>query len=393
MEMKKNHAYFFELRKFVAPEFVFGVGSRKMVGRYAANFGARKVLLVSDEALAKKTPWVREVEQSLKAVGLECVLFLKVSPNPRSVEVMAGAALFSREQCNAIVALGGGSAMDCAKGIGIVSANGGNVLDFEGVDKIPHAMPLLLCIPTTSGSASEVSQFAIILHEARKCKIAIVSKAVVPDVALLDPEVTLTMDPYLTACCGMDTLTHAIEAYVSNASSPITDLHALEAIRLVWEALPEVIADPTDQGWRAQVMLASLQAGLAFSNAILGATHAMAHSLGGFLNLAHGECNAILLGPVMQYNYAACPEKYQEVGHIMGLSLEALPTEAAARKICEAVECFRRKIGIGNTLQDLGVQAADLPQLVDYALQDACMATNPKTMLKKDVSAVYEQAL
>ena len=274
---------FLELRKFVAPEFVFGVGARHLISRYLLNFGARKVMLVSDDVLYDKTPWVRELEANLKSAGIEYVLFLQVSPNPRSKEVMAGAALFTKEQCKGIVALGGGSVMDCAKGIGIVCANGGNIVDFEGVDKIPHAMPLLVCLPTTSGSASEVSQFSIILNEAKKCKIAIVSKAVDPDTALLDPEVTATMDPYLTACSGMYALTHAIEAFVSNASSPFTDVHAKEAIRLIWGALPRVAAGPTDLIARAEMMLGSLQAGLAFSNAILGATHAMAHSLGGFL--------------------------------------------------------------------------------------------------------------
>lgn len=390
--MNKNHTYFFELRKFVAPEFVFGLNSRHLVGRYAANFGAHKVLLVSDKSLDDETNWVRDVEQSLTKAGISYVKFLRITPNPRSEEVMEGARLFADEQCNGLIALGGGSVMDCAKGIGIVSANGSNILDFEGVDKIPHAMPLLICLPTTSGSASEVSQFSIILDEKRKCKIAIVSKAVVPDVALLDPEVTVTMNPYLTACCGMDTLTHAIEAYVSNASSPITDLHALEAIKLVWEALPEVIKKPDDVGWRAQMMLASLQAGLAFSNAILGAAHAMAHSLGGFLDLAHGECNAILLGPVIQYNYSACPEKFQAIGKMMGIDIENTAKELIGSKLCEEVERFRRGIGVGNTLRDLGVKYDDLPQLVDYALRDACMSTNPKPMTVKDVTAVYEQA-
>lgn len=390
--MNKNHTYFFELRKFVAPEFVFGLNSRHLVGRYAANFGAHKVLLVSDKILDDETNWVRDVEQSLTKAEISYVKFLRITPNPRSKEVMEGARLFADEQCNGLIALGGGSVMDCAKSIGIVSANGANILDFEGVDKIPHAMPLLVCLPTTSGSASEVSQFSIILDEKRKCKIAIVSKAVVPDVALLDPEVTVTMNPYLTACCGMDTLTHAIEAYVSNASSPITDLHALEAIKLVWEALPEVIKKPDDVGWRAQMMLASLQAGLAFSNAILGAAHAMAHSLGGFLDLAHGECNAILLGPIIQYNYSACPEKFQAIGKMMGIDIENTAKELIGSKLCEEVEHFRRGIGVGNTLRDLGVKYDDLPQLVDYALRDACMSTNPKPMTVKDVTDVYEQA-
>lgn len=391
--MYKNHSSFLELRKFVAPEFIFGVGARNLAGRYTLNVGARKILLVSDEVLCSKTSWVEEVQRSLEEAGISYVLFTEVSPNPRSAEIMKGAEIFVRAQCNGIVALGGGSVMDCAKGIGIVCANGGHILNFEGVDRIPRAMPPLLCIPTTSGTASEVSQFTIILDEFRKCKIAIVSKAVVPDVGLLDPEVTVTMDTYLTACSGMDALTHAVEAYVSNASSPITDLHALEAIRLIWEGLPEVMEQPDHLGWRAQVLMGSLQAGLAFSNAILGATHAMAHSLGGFLNLAHGECNAILLGPVIQYNYSACPEKFQRIGEILGLSLEGLSEEDAAQELRQGIESFRRKLGIYNTLKDLGVKRPEIIKLVEYALQDSCMATNPRVMTAKDVESVYEQAL
>lgn len=391
--MDKIHSSLLELRKFVAPEFVFGAGARHLAGRYAANFGARKVLLVTDETLYKQTPWVNDIQQALAGSGVHCLLYEKVSPNPRSAEVMKGAELFTREHCNAIVALGGGSVMDCAKGIGIVSANGGDITDFEGVDRISRAMPPLLCIPTTSGAASEVSQFAIILHEQRKTKISIVSKALVPDAALLDPEIAVTMDLYLTACSGMDALTHAIEAYVSNASSPVTDLHALEAIRLIWQALPEVIKKPDDIGWRAQMLMGSLQAGLAFSNAILGATHAMAHSLGGFLDLAHGECNAILLGPVVEYNYAACPDKFQNIGRIMGLALENLPPDVAGRQLRQVIEQYRRSIGIHNTLRDLGVDESIIEQLVEPALQDACMATNPRIMEPKDVKAAYEQAL
>jgi alcohol dehydrogenase class IV len=285
-----------ELRKFVAPEFVFGLDTRKLVGRYAQNLGARKVLLVTDKRLSSETPWVGEAVSALVAADVPCVVFDRVTPNPRSAEVMAGAACYASERCNAVVAVGGGSVMDCAKGIGIVCSNGGNILDFEGVDRIRRPMPPLICIPTTAGTASEVSQIAVILDEGRKTKIGIVSKATVPDVGLIDPATTTTMDPYLTACTGMDALTHAVEAFVSNASSPITDLHALEAVRLIHEALPAVMAEPDDMRWRGQMMLGSLQAGLAFSNAILGAVHAMSHSLGGYLDLPHGDATPFSSG-------------------------------------------------------------------------------------------------
>lgn len=381
-----------ELRKFVVPEFVFGPGARRLAGRYAKNFGGKKVLLVTDEKLRKETPWVQEVGEALDEAGLAYVTFDQVSSNPRACEVLAGTQLFHDERCNLLVALGGGSVMDCAKGIGILCSNGGSMADYEGVDQVLRPMPPLLCIPTTSGTASEVSQFAIIVDEQRKAKMSIVSKAVVPDVGLVDPEVTMTMDPHITRCTGLDVLSHAVEAYVSNASSPLTDLHAMEAIRLVQEGLPKVLAHPEDLYWRSKMMLASLQAGMAFSNAILGAVHAMSHSLGGYLDLTHGECNAILLGPVMEYNYPACPEKFQAIGHVFGLSLEYLPVPQAGRELCLAMEDFRKRVGLSHSLRNLGVTRELFPQLARYALQDACLATNPRAMEQADLEAVYEKA-
>ena len=184
------------------------------------------------------------IRDSLDEAGIESVLFSAVSPNPRDSEVMSGAELYRSEKCDAIIVVGGGSPMDCAKGIGIVSTNNCHILDCEGVDNVSNPMPPLICIPTTAGTSADVSQFAIINNSAERVKIAIISKSTVPDVALIDPETTTTMDPYLTACTGMDALVHAIEAYVSNASSPLTDLHALQAIRLISANLLTAIAEP-----------------------------------------------------------------------------------------------------------------------------------------------------
>lgn len=385
-------ATYLELRKFVAPEFIFGAGARYTAGRYALNYGARKLLLVSDQVLRDKTPWPAELEASLRVAGLPCVMFDRVSPNPRSGEVMAGARLYAEENCNAIIAIGGGSVMDCAKGIGIVSSNGGHILDYEGVDRIERPMPPLICIPTTSGTASEVSQFAIVLDEHRKVKIAIVSKAVVPDVGLVDPEITLTMDQWLTACTGLDALTHAIEAFVSNASSPITDLHALEAVRLIWRNLPQLLENPNDLSCRAQVLMGSLQAGLAFSNAILGAVHAMAHSLGGYLDLPHGVCNAILLGPVSAYNFPACSEKFRQISQVMDVSQVGLSDETAGDVFAAAIAAFRRRLGVSQSLRELGVKPTDIPALAANALKDACLATNPRNLTQRELEELYEKA-
>jgi alcohol dehydrogenase class IV len=223
----------YEMRKFVAPEFIFGVGSRRRVGFYAKNMMARRVFIVSDAGVIA-AGWLKDVLDDLAEFGIESVVFKDLTPNPKDYEVMSGAELYARERCDVIVALGGGSVIDCAKAIGVVHTNEIDVREFEGIDKIELPGPPLICIPTTAGTAADVSQFCIIVNSDERYKMAIISKTVVPDVALIDPETTTTMAPYLTACTGLDALTHAIEAYVSTASSPVADVHALEAYGVVW---------------------------------------------------------------------------------------------------------------------------------------------------------------
>ena len=216
-----------ELRKFVAPEIITGIDARLMIGRYLTHFAAKRPMVVTDDNLLE-FPWFLDILQSIKDCLPEYVIFSNVSSNPRDYEVMEGAEIFVANKCDLIIAIGGGSPIDCAKGISIVSTNGGHILDYEGVDEINLPGPPLICIPTTSGASADVSQFAIICDSESKVKKAIISKKVVPDLALLDAIPLLTMDPYLTACTGMDALTHAIEAYVSNAHSHLANVNALE---------------------------------------------------------------------------------------------------------------------------------------------------------------------
>jgi len=381
-----------ELRKFVAPEFVFGAGARHLAGRYAKNFGGSRVLVVTDpEVMA--AGWAGQVIESLGAGGVPYTLFSQVTPNPKDSEVMAGAELYRQERCGVIVAVGGGSPMDCAKGIGIVSSNRQHILEFEGVDKVEIPGPPLICIPTTAGTSADVSQFAIITDRQRRVKIAIISKAVVPEVALIDPVTTTTMDAALTACTGLDALVHAFEAFVSTAQSPITDLHALEAIRLVTAHLPTAIANPADLKARSPMMLASLHAGLAFSNASLGLVHAMAHSLGGWLDFPHGEANALLLDHVVSFNFDAVPERYRRIGVAMGLELEGTPPAEVKAALIGAVQRLRTAAGISHTLGQKGVRADDIPHLAAAALRDACLATNPRQPRQRDIETIYAKAL
>lgn len=381
-----------ELRKFVAPEFIFGSGARLLVGRYAKNFGARKVLIVTDpEILAMGL--VDPVLDALKVEGIDYEIYSNIKPNPTAHQVMEGAKFYLNNNCNFIVAVGGGSPMDCAKAIGIVSSNRREVHEFEGVDKVAIPSAPLICIPTTAGSAADVSQFAIITDSERKLKMAIVSKTVVPDVALIDPETTLTMDKSLTIATGFDVLSHAIEAYVSNASSPITDLHALEAIRLVVSNLIPTINDLGNIELRGKMMLSSLNAGLAFSNASLGLVHAMAHSLGGLLDLSHGECNALLLDRVVEFNFEAESEKYKEIAWAFGLEVDGLKDEDVKIALTKGIRDLKDKAHVNYSLKHVGVRGEDIPELARKAMNDACIITNPKRPSQSDVEEIFKNAL
>ena len=382
----------YEMRKFVAPEFIFGVGARHRVGYYARNMMARRVMIVSDPGVIA-AGWLKEVEADLAEAGVETAVFKDLTPNPKDHEVMAGAAFYARERCDVIVAVGGGSVIDCAKAIGIVHTNGCSVLAFEGTDQVEVPGPPLICIPTTAGTAADISQFCIVVNSDQRYKMAIISKTVVPDVALVDPETTLTMDSRLTACTGLDALTHAIEAYVSTASSPVVDVHALAAVKLVWNNIETAVALPANLPARENMLLGSLQAGLAFSNASLGAVHALAHSLGGFLDLPHGECNALLLEHVVRFNIATAPERYQQIGEAMGLDLRGMSERQRAARITAELGALRQRLGIADSLAARGVRSADIPDLARHAINDACIVTNPRRATVADVQAIYAEAI
>ncbi|MDP4210775.1 MAG: alcohol dehydrogenase-like regulatory protein ErcA [Bacteroidota bacterium] len=380
------------LRKFLAPEFIFGVDARKLAGRYVRNFGARKVLVVTDPGVLS-AGWAAEVIRTLEEEKVSYELFTGVSPNPRDYEVMTGAEAYRQGKCDSLVAVGGGSVVDCAKGIGIVCSNNKHILSFEGVDKVPLPIPPLVCIPTTAGASADVSQFAIINNTTDKVKIAIISKSVVPDVSLVDPATLVTMDSMLTACTGIDALVHAIEAFVSNANSAFTDMYAQEAIRLIDQNLLHTIQQPDNLEYRGKVMMGSLNAGLAFSNASLGCVHAMAHSLGGFLDLPHGECNAMLLPHVVNFNYEASSEKYDSIALALNLPLHGLTSSQRKKALVERLLSLKNASGINKTLKERGVIISDINELARKAMKDPCNATNPRRPSQSDLEVIFKEAM
>jgi alcohol dehydrogenase class IV len=224
-------------------------------------------------------------------------------------------------------------------------------------------------------------------------KFSIVSKGAVPDVSLIDPETTLSMDSFLSACTGIDALVHAIEAFVSTGSGPLTDSHALEAMRLINGNLVAMIANPNDIALREKIMLGSMQAGLAFSNAILGAVHAMSHSLGGYLDLPHGLCNAVLVEHVVAFNYNAAPERFRMVAETLGIDTRGLNHQQVRLRLIEHLIQFKHAVGFQETLGLHGVSTTDIPFLSQHAMQDPCILTNPRESSQRDVEVVYAEAL
>lgn len=375
--------------RFLMPEVVFGETVRQHAGRYAANFSARKVLLVTDPGIIESRI-LDIVIHSLDSQEIDYVTFDDVSPNPRIHQAEKGALKYQEQSCDLIMAVGGGSPMDCAKTIGILVTNGGKVTDYEGIEKVHKPLPPLIFVPTTSGSSADVSRFAIINNQIEKRKMAIISTAIIPDVALIDPETLLTMDSALTSSTVMDALTHAIEGFVSLSSSGLTEYNSLEAIRLIGKYFPRCKREPDNIYYRYKLMMASYLAGLSFSNAGLGAVHAVSHALGGLLDLPHGWCNAAMLKYIIRYNYQLAERKYEKINNALSDFDE---TDSSNTGLIHRVEALLDTAEIDPHLSKAGVLGDDISDLAMKAYYDPCMVTNPRKPELQDVETLYEEAL
>ncbi|MEP6814615.1 MAG: iron-containing alcohol dehydrogenase, partial [Marmoricola sp.] len=300
------------LVKFHAPELVFGLGSLGEAGFSAVRLGARRPFVVTDPGIIE-AGWVDELLALLLESRLKPVVWSAVTPNPKDHEIYAAYGAYVEADADVIIAIGGGSCIDAAKGVAILSGNGGSILDYAGVDQVTRPIPPLLMIPSTSGTGADVSQFCIVTDTARSVKITIMGRALVPDISITDPRLLMTMPEWLNGATGLDALTHGIESFVSLAHNPLADIHALNAVGLVCANLRTTILRPREEAARSKMAQASLNAGLAFTNAILGATHAMSHQVGGLLDAPHGVVNGVLLPHVIRYNAQESPERFVEL--------------------------------------------------------------------------------
>jgi alcohol dehydrogenase class IV len=380
------------LAKFHVPEIVFGPGARAEVGHCAARLGARRPFLVTDPGLTE-AGWVDEAVGYLRQSRLRPAVWRDVTPNPKDHEIEAAFQCYAESGGDVIIGLGGGSCIDAAKGVAILSGNGGRIVGYEGVDRVIHPIPPTVMVPSTSGTGADVSQFAVVTDTVARTKITIISRALVPEISLVDPRLLPTMPDWLNAATGLDALTHAIEAFVSRAHNPLTDTCALHAVELITRHLQRSMLRPNDTSPRLAMAQGSLEAGMAFTNAILGATHAMSHQVGGLLDAPHGVLNGVLLPHVIRFNAGAWPQRYVPVAAACGIGTGGVPATEVALILADRIRELADEVGVPQGLAALGVTEDVVPRLARTTLQDACLATNPRDADARDIEALFLAAL
>jgi alcohol dehydrogenase class IV len=382
--------------KFLVPDVIFGVGVLSEVGQAARRQGAAHVLVVSDQGVGE-AGWTGEVLGHLAEAGVSAQLWDGLTPNPKDHEVAAGCAAYLAGGCDVLVAVGGGSCIDAAKAIAVLATQANQegargIAGYAGVGKVTGPLPPTVMVPTTGGSGSDVSQFCVVTDTARRLKFTIGARALVPDISVTDPRALTTVPHDITAYTAIDVLSHAIESYVSLAASFLTDTHALTAVRGACEHLLPALDRSGDLRPREGLARASLQAGLAFSNALLGATHAISHQLGGLTDLPHGLLNAILLPHVMEFNAAVAAGRLADVAGAMGLRTGLMTAHEAADAAIQTVRAFAGKAGLPTTLREIGIECAQLDRVARGALHDAYIVTNPRPVSEADVRAICQAA-
>ncbi|MDV2857430.1 L-threonine dehydrogenase [Oceanimonas sp. AH20CE76] len=370
---------------------LIGDGALDQAVNHVSESGFRHALIVTDKPLVE-LGYAGQLQQALAGKDIQASIFDGVQANPTTGNVEAGLAILNQNQCDFVISLGGGSPHDCAKAIALVASNGGDIRDYEGVDKSAKPQLPLVSINTTAGTASEITRFCIITDENTHIKMAIVDKHVTPVLSVNDPFLMKNMPASLTAATGMDALTHAVEAYVSTAANPITDACAIKAINLISDNLANAVENGSNMEARNNMAYAQLLAGMAFNNASLGYVHAMAHQLGGFYDLPHGVCNAVLLPHVQRFNSRVAAVRLTEVAAALGEEVQGLSPEQGADRCIAAIERLARQVGIPAGLRDLKVKEEDFAELASNAMKDACGLTNPVQPTHEEVVGIFKAA-
>jgi alcohol dehydrogenase len=375
-----------------AKKIIFGNGSILTLTSHIKEFHAQNPLLVIDKNLAK-TDLLEKIANVLIPGGIKFTVYDKVEPEPPIELADEGAKIAVKNKCDIVIGIGGGSAMDVAKAIAVLATNKGSAVDYLGLNKVPKPGLPKIMIPTTAGTGSEVTFTAVFVRKNLKKKEGMNSPYLYPELALLDPELTLSLPPVPTAQTGLDALCHAIESYTSVNSSPVSEMFSLEAIALIAENLRTCVHDGKNIVARERMLLRSLYAGIGLANAGVTAVHSLSYPLGGKYGVGHGLANTMMLLAVMDFNLPAALEKFTDVAAAMGENIEGLPEREAAYLALEAVEALIEDCGIHATLAQFGIKEKDFPALADVALTVARpLENNPRKITKEDMIAIYAQA-
>ena len=372
----------------------FGAGARKELPEVLNRMGLTKALVCTDKGLIK-VGTAQKVTAVLDEANFPYEIYSEIKPNPTVTNVKQGVAAFAAAKADCIIAIGGGSSMDTAKGIGIVTNNPefSDIVSLEGVAPTKKKSVPIIALPTTAGTGAEVTINYVIIDEERQAKMVCVDPNDIPAVAIVDPELMYSLPKGLTAATGMDALTHAIEGYITKGAWVMSDMYELQAIKMIAENLPLAVEEPTNPVGREGMALAQYIAAQAFSNVGLGLVHGMAHPMGSLHDIPHGVANALLLPTIMEFNMPKCIEKFGIIAKTMGVDTTGMDPEQAAQAAVDAVRALSVRVGIPQTLTELGIKEEDIPALAAQAIVDVCTPGNPRDVTEEEIVELYKKVL
>lgn len=376
---------------FVHSDIIFGNGSIKELTQVLKEYESQHIMVIYDSGVKAAGISEKVIDAANKA-GINPVIFDKVIPNPTNELVEEAAKIAKKENINVFVAVGGGSSIDLAKAINVLMSNPGKIGQYGGIGMVKNPLLPLIAIPTTAGTSSEITNVSALIDTEKVIKYVVIDNKIVPTKIIIDPELTKTMPPSVTAATGMDAITHAVESYISNMATPLTEYNSLQGLKILYNNIIRVVKDGNDIEAREQMMLGCVITGFAFSNANLGMVHAIAHTLSAHFKLAHGMANATVLPYVMEYNAESCPEKMVELAKAIGLELTGSIEED---KYILAKELKKLTIELGiKTLSEQGIKECDLDMLADDVLNEPVLGFNPRQgVTKQDVLNILHKAL
>lgn len=364
--------------QFLCPtKLVFEVGGAEILGEKLKAEGWKNAFITADKGILD-SGLVKKITGTFEQNGMRHTVFSDFDANPTTRSIEKGSDIFKQSDCDVLVGIGGGSSMDTAKGIAILATNAGPLQAYEGADKIPNPVPPVVAVPTTAGTGAEVTASTVLTDRERKYKLSIRSNHLIPVVALLDPLVLCSLPPKVIASTGMDAFVHAVEAYISLWSSPVTDQMAMAAIRSITENIRPFYANPDNINAAGNMLLASTMAGMSFANARVGCIHALAHALGGFYNLPHGLACAVLLSPAIEYMLISDPDKISNIASAMGADVNGLNALEAAEQAVSEIEKLITSLDLPTNFKAFSVKEEDIPRIVESALKTGIHVSSPR---------------